>query len=124
EPAPRRAAELRRPVVEAAGRRIRRGDLAQRERDDRAGQADEQPAPRDRDRAALVEADRVRGEAPRKDRDDREGDGEVLESAHGAEELLGVAEAVELGLVVLVATYRWSGAQSHLRSIVCRRSGD
>ncbi len=57
--------------------------------------ADEQPAPRDRDRAAVLERDGVRGQAPREDRDDREADGEVAEPTHGAEELLRVAQLVE-----------------------------
>ena len=100
EPAPGRAAELRRPVVEAAGGRVGRGDLGHRERDDRAHEADEQPAPRDGDRAALLEGDVVRGQAAREDRDDREADREVLEPAHRAEELLRVAELVEDLLVL------------------------
>jgi len=99
-PAPARAAELRRPVVEPARRRERRGDLGHRERDDRGEKPDEQPAPGDRDRAAALEGDVVRGEAPRENRDDREGDREVLEPSHRAEELLGVAEPVQDPLVL------------------------
>ena len=94
-PAPARAPELRRPVVEAARRRVRRRDLGHAECDERAHQPDEQPAPRDGDRAAVLEGDRVRGQAPREDRDDREADGEVAEPSHGAEELLRVAQLVE-----------------------------
>ena len=93
EPTPGRAAELRGPVVEAAGGRVGGCDLGHRERDDRAHEPDEQPAPRHRDRAALVEGDVVRRQAAREDRDDREADREVLEPAHRAEELLGVARA-------------------------------
>ena len=44
--------------------------------------------------------DRVRGQAPREDRDDREADGEVAEPSHGAEELLRVAQLVEDLLVL------------------------
>jgi hypothetical protein len=95
EPAPRRAAELRGPVVEAAGGREDGRDLGHGEGDDRAHQADEQPAPGDRDRPAVVERDVVRGQAAGEDRDDREGDREVLEPAHRAEELLRIAETVE-----------------------------
>ena len=78
-PAPARASELRRPVVEAACRRVRRSDLGHAERDERAHEPDEQPAPGDCDRAAVLEGDGVRGQAPREDRDDREADGEVAE---------------------------------------------
>src|SRR5262249_28225847 len=59
-----------------------------------------QPAPRDRDRAAALEGDVVRGEAAREDRDDREADREVLKSPHRAEELLRVAKLVQRLLVV------------------------
>ena len=94
EPAPGRG--CRASTTSSTGRprsdRSRRSRPAPARRSAEA--ADEQPAPRDRDRAALVEADRVRGEAPGEDRDDREGDGEVLETAHRAEQLLGVAEPV------------------------------
>ena len=100
EPAPGRAAELRRPVVEAAGRRERGGDLGHRERDERRHETDQEPAPGDRDRAAVVERDVVRGQAAGEDRDDREADGEVLEPAHRAEQLLRVAHPVEDLLVL------------------------
>ena len=100
EPSPGRATELRRPVVEAAGGRERGGDLRHCERDDRAHEADEEPAPAHGDRAALAERDVVGGQTPREDRDDRERDREVLEPAHRAEELLRVAESVQSLLVV------------------------
>ena len=94
-PAPARAPELRRPVVEAACRWVRRSDLGHAECDERAHEPNQQPAPRDCDRAAVLEGDGVRGQAPREDRDDREADGEVPEPTHGAEELLRVAQLVE-----------------------------
>src|SRR5262249_48597732 len=99
-PAPARAAELGGPVVEAARRRERRGDLGHRERDDGGEETDQQPAPRDRDRAAALEGDVVRGEAAREDRDDREADREVLEATHRTEELLGVAQPMQSPLVL------------------------
>ena len=75
--------------------------------------ADEEPAPRHRDRAAALERDVVRRQAAREDRDDRERDREVLEPAHGPEELLRVAELVE-DLLVLgdagAARSRWFAA--------------
>src|SRR5713101_4607841 len=73
---------------------------------------DDQPAPRDRDRPALVEGDAVRRQASRQDRDDRERDGEVLEATHAPEELLCVAELVELAGVVVDAMR--SGTHSYL----------
>ena len=100
EPAPRGAAELRRPVVEAARRRVGRGDLGHRERDEGREGADDDPAPGDRDRAAPLEREVVRRQAAREDRDDREADREVPERAHRAEELLGVTELVEDLLVL------------------------
>ena len=112
-PAPARAAELRRPVVEAARRRVGRCDLGHAERDEGAHEADEEPAPRDGHWPAVLEGDRVRGQAPREDRDDREGDGEVAEPSHGAEQLLRVAQPVE-GLLVLrrVVAGRLTGAHT------------
>ena len=110
EPAPPRAAELGGPVVEAAGRRHRRGDLRHRERDDGAEAADQQPAPRDGDRPAVVERDEIGRQAAREDRDDREGDREVAEAAHGPIELLGVAEFVQELLVLVQLMPRAGGA--------------
>ena len=54
-------------------------------------------------------ADRVRGQAPREDRDDREADREVLKSAHAPEELLGIAHPVEKALVARPPRCRSSG---------------
>src|SRR5262249_36558589 len=99
-PTPARAAELRRPVVEPARRRERRGDLGHRERDDRGEDPDEQPAPRARYWHYDLEGDVARGEAPRENRADREGDREVLEPSPRAEELRGVAEPVQDPLVL------------------------
>ena len=99
EPRPDRGAvagrALGRPVVQAAGRRVGRADLAHREADEDHDHADEQPAPVHDRRAAVEQAELVDGQAARQDRDDREGDGEVAEAAHAAVELLGVAELVE-----------------------------
>ena len=94
------AAELRRPVVEAAGGRIGRRDLGHRQRDERREQADDEPAPLDGDRAAPLEREVVRRQATREDRDDRERDREVAKRAHRPEELLRVAEPVEDLLVL------------------------
>src|SRR5439155_21782824 len=117
EPAPCRAAELRSPVVEAARCRVGRGDLAQGERDDRAEQADNQPAPGNRHGTALVERDGVRRQAAGEDRDDREGDGKVLEPAHRAKEFLRVPETMEGPLVVQVVAAgldrTWLGSYAH-----------
>ena len=114
EPAPAGTTELRRPVVEAAGRRVGRGDLRHRQRDDRAHQSYEQPSPRHGDRPALAECDVVRGEASRQDRNDREGDREVLKPAHRAEQLLRVAELVEGLLVLRCLDSRGCGLCAHV----------
>ena len=79
--------------------------------------ADQQPAPRDGDRAAALERDVVRRQAAGEDRDDRERDREVLEPAHRAEELLRVAEPVQHLLVlgdVGAARSRWFAAHARL----------
>ena len=99
-PAPAWATELRRPVVQPTGRRIGGGDFRHGQRDDGRHEADKQPAVGHPHRAAVLEADVVRGQAPRKDRDDRERDREVAEPSHCAEKLLRVAESMENRLVV------------------------
>ena len=113
EPAPGGASELRRPVVEAAGGRERRCDLGHRQRDERRHETDEQPAPGDRDRAAVVEGDVVGGETSREDRDDREADREVLEPTHPAKQLLRVAELVEDLLVLRRVVPAAFGRRAH-----------
>ena len=72
-------------------------------------------------RAAVLEGDRVRGQAPREDRDDREADGEVAEPSHRAEELLRVAQLVE-DLFVLrgVVAGRLDQCSCALPGVACR----
>ena len=120
EPAPRGRPELRGPVVETPGRRVRRRDLGHREGDDRAHEADDEPAPGDRDRPALPERDVVRGQTAGEDRDDREADREVLEPAHPPEELLGIAELVEDLLVLRGVVPAVCGPCAHCRPPLCR----
>ena len=123
EPPPRGRAELRGPVVEPARRGEGRRDLCHRERDDRAHQADEQPAPRHGDRATLAERDVVRGEAPREDRDDREADREVLEAAHPPEQLLRVAEPVEDVFVLRGVMPAACGGTAHVTALLSLAEG-
>ena len=123
EPAPTGASELRRPVVEAACRRVRRRDLRHRERHQRRHETDDQPAPGDGDRAAVVERDEVGGQAPRQDRDDREADGEVLEPAHRTEQLLRVAHPVEDLFVLRRVEPAGRGPAAHLTDLPCRFRG-
>ena len=99
EPAPAGAAELERPVVDAAGRRIRGGELGHRDGDQQDQAADQRPGDRDRDRPAVLERLPVRREAAGEDADDRERDREVREPAPAALELLFVAELCEALLV-------------------------
>ena len=99
EPAPRAGVVLRqlgRPVVEATGGRIGRGDLRHAEADNGRHDADDDPAPDDVDRAAVGHAEVVERQAARQDRNDGEGHGEVGEPAHSPAELLGIAECVQL----------------------------
>ena len=58
--------------------------------------------PRDRDRAAVVDAGAERREAAGQDRDDRERDREVGEAGPGPVQLLLVAELGEVLLVLVV----------------------
>ncbi len=110
EPAPARAAELRRPVVDPARGRHRRRQLGHRERHQQDEAADHRPPDRDRDRTAVQPRLPVGGEAAREDRDDRERDREVGEPAPAAPQLLLVAE---LGEPLLVAAKRFgSGAHA------------
>ena len=57
---------------------------------------DQRPADEDRGRAGPGEAVVVQDDRAGQDRDDREADGEVAESAHRAEQLLGVTQPVEV----------------------------
>ena len=111
-PAPARAAELRRPPVGPARGRERRGQLGHRDRHQQDEGADDRPADRDRDRAAVVPGQPEGGQGPGEDRDDRERDREVGEAAPGARELLLVAELGELPLVLV---RRWCRPGRRLR---------
>jgi hypothetical protein len=99
EPGPDRAAEVVRPPIGAARRRIGGGHLGHAERDGEDEQDDDRPAPRDGNRAAEVPCLRVGGEAPRQHGDDREGDREVREPRPTAGQLLLVPEFGEPCLV-------------------------
>ena len=104
EPRPDRAAELVRPPVGTAGGRIGRGHLRHAEGDGQDDQADDRPAPGDRDRSAEVPRLRVGREAPGQDRDDRERDREVRELGPAAGQLLLVAQLGEALLVAVDAS--------------------
>src|SRR5205823_729642 len=88
-------AQTKRPVVDTAGGGEGREDLRHAEADDEDECADDRPAPRDGDGAAVVPGLAVGGEAPRQDGDDRERDGKVGERAPRPLELLVVAELLE-----------------------------
>ena len=100
EEAGRGAAELGRPPVDTARRRVRRDELGHREADEQDEQTQDRPGPRDRDGSAVVEAGTEVGEATGEDRDDREGDGEVGETGPRPVQVLLVAELGEHPLVV------------------------
>ena len=94
------SAQLRGPPVDAARRRVGRHQLGHREPDDQDEHAEDRPGPRDRDRAAVVEAGAEVREAPGQDRDDRERDREVGEARPGPVEVLLVAELGEASFVL------------------------
>ena len=71
------------------------------ERDGEREHADERPAERHLRRSAHHEAVRVERHGAGQDRDDRERDREVREAAHRPEQLLGVAERVQLAGIVV-----------------------
>ncbi len=100
-PAPVLVLHLGGPVVEASGRRIGRGELGHRcgDREDEDG--DERPADHHRGGPGPGEAVVVEDDRAGQDRDDRETDREVAESAHRAEQLLGIAQAVQVLDVLL-----------------------
>ncbi len=105
EPGPHRTAvalgQLGRPVVQAAGGRVRRTDLGHAQPHHEGHTSDEDPAPDHLDRSAGVHPEGVQRQTSRQDRDDGEGHGEVGEAAHPSPELLRVTEPVQLGNVAL-----------------------
>ena len=90
-----RAAELRGPPVDAARGRVGRHQLGHGEPDEQDERTEDRPGPRDRDRAAVVEAGAEVREAAGQDRDDRERDREVGETGPGPVEVLLVAQLGE-----------------------------
>ena len=98
EPGPLRSVrpgQLRGPVVEATGRRVRRADLTHRHADEQREEPDDDPPEGDDDRPTRDHAEPVAGEPAGEDGDDREGDGEVREPPHPPVELLRVAQVVQ-----------------------------
>src|SRR5437867_3823246 len=100
DPRPRAAAEPERPEVEAARRRIGRGQLGHRGRDREGEKADDRPSDRADDRSRELEPVAEEQDGAGQDRDGRERDREVVKAAHLAEELLRVAEPGEVANVV------------------------
>ena len=88
------------PPVDAARRRVGGHQLGHREADDQDEHAEDRPGPRDRDRAAVVEAGAEVREAAGEDRDDRERDREVGETRPTAMQVLLVAELGEASFVL------------------------
>ena len=99
EPRPAHAAEAVRPVVDAARGRVLRSELGHRKPDEEDKEADQRPADRNRNRAAVVPRLSEGREAAAEDADDRERNREVGEPAPTAVELLFVAEGGEPLLV-------------------------
>src|SRR5580658_4980245 len=95
EPAPGRRSYFRGPVVQAARRRHRRGKFGHGQCHEQAHDADQRPAPRHDDRAAIGEADVIRRQGAGEHGDDGERDGEVAEAAEPSPQLLRVAQPVK-----------------------------
>ena len=101
-PSPSPSTQDRRPVIEAAGGRVGRADLAQRRRDHQREHAADQPADRRLETASRRHREREGRYAAGQDADDRERDGEVGEAAHPARQFLGVAHGMQGANVVVV----------------------
>ena len=95
EPAPARPAELRRPPVRTARSRVRRGQLGHREADEQDEPAEDRPAERDARGPAGRPREREVREDPGEDRDDRERDCKVGETAPRPCQLLSVTQLGE-----------------------------
>ena len=100
-PAPGLVLHLAGPVVEAAGRGVGRGDLGHRRGDQEDEDGDERPADHHRGRARPGQAVVVQDHRAGQDGDDAEADGEVAEAAHRAEQLLRVAQSMQVLDVLL-----------------------
>src|SRR5439155_22512398 len=97
---PTAAAQPERPEIEAARGRIERGQLGHRGGHAEREEADDGPADRVDDGPGQLEAVAEEQDGAGEDRDDRERDGEVGEPAHLAEQVLLVAQACEVTLVL------------------------
>ncbi len=82
-------------MIEAAGGRIGRADLAEGGRDDEGEKTADDPADRRLEAAARPHRERERRDAAGQDADDRERDREIREAAHAAGQLLGVAHLMQ-----------------------------
>ena len=100
-PRPGPAAEPKGPEVEPTRGRICRCQLRHRGRYAQREEAHDRPADRIDDRPGELEPVSVQQDGAGQNGDDGEGDGEIGESAHLAEQLLGISQPVELLDVLL-----------------------
>ena len=87
--------QFRRPVVEAAGRRVAGAHLPHGHGHGQGHDRHDRPPVGDRRAPAREQHQVIRGQTPGQDRDDRERDRHVREALHLAAELLGIAKLVE-----------------------------
>ena len=115
-PRPGPAAQPEGPEIQTAGGGIGRSELRHRGGDAEREDAHDRPTDRVDEWARELEAISKEEDGPGQDRDDGEGDGEVRESAHLAEELLSVAQAMEIPDVLLDELLAGRRARGHTRS--------
>ena len=114
------------PVVEPAGRRIGGRDLRHGGGDGQHEDRDERPSDQHGCRAGPGETVVVQDDRAGQDADDAEADREVAEPAHRAEQLLRIAELVQVGDVLLddVVAGLPLGHRSLPHSDLIARAGD
>ncbi len=100
-PAPPLTAELAGHVVQATAGGVAGGDLGQHRGQAQRQRPHGEPPPHHHRGSTAVQAVAEKQQRPGHDGDDREGSGEVTESAHAPAQLLGVAELLEYALVVV-----------------------
>src|SRR5689334_11694115 len=91
-PAQEFSTEDRSPVIQAASRGIRGGNLPHAERDHQREKTTHQPANECTARAGCIEGGIERGNTTRQDINDRKRNCEIREAAHAAGEFLGIAQ--------------------------------
>jgi hypothetical protein len=101
DPRPSAAAQPVGPEVESTCRRVRRRQLRHRCGNAEGQPTDQWPSNCIDDGSGELETVAIEEDGTREDRNDREGDGEVRESTHLPEQLLGIPEPVQVFHILL-----------------------